>query len=343
MNKPVQGAGARKDKHLDLAYQSLPDSDNHPMDSIELPYCALPEISLDEVSLTTSFLGAELSAPVMITAMTGGSPRADRLNLTLAELAQNSKVALGLGSQRASLEQGKSQKNLRKAAPDIPLIGNLGGVQLAAPGGIELALRAADDIEADALAIHLNPLQEAIQPEGETDWRGVLDKLEALMRTLPCPLIVKEVGAGLSAPLVAQLASIGVNIVDIAGRSGTNWARIEAARRTDDTAWLEPFLDIGINTPDAIYGARAVSDQLCVIGSGGLRHGLDAAKAIMLGADIAGMAGAVLRAAEDKHHNPTPELAQAIMDDIKRQITLSCFLAGARKPVHLRQKQALRP
>ena len=318
----------RKNAHLDLAKASQPLAD-HPLDAVSLPYCALPECDLNRVSLTTEFLGTELDAPLIITGMTGGTDRAMAINRVLADTAQKKKIALGLGSQRASLESGQSQAELRRLAPDAVLIGNLGGAQLAGKDGLKLARAAIEDIKADALAIHLNPLQEAIQPEGDHDWRGVLSAIETAVGTLNCPVLVKEVGAGLSGNVVRRLAAIGVRHVDVAARGGTNWAQIELNRRpATDRAHYAPFLSCGLMLPDAIAQARAVSNNLCIIASGGVRHGLDAAKCLWLGADLVGMAGQILRTVEDDSGHLHPKQLSDLLFSVQQQLRLSLFLAG---------------
>lgn len=337
-NKPPKAAD-RKNRHLDLAKASLPMT-AHPLDDITLPYCALPECDLAAIQLNTTLFDVELAAPLMITGMTGGTDRARNINLVLAEAAQTQRIALGLGSQRASLESGQSQAELRRLAPDAVLVGNLGAAQLAAPDGLKLAEAAVADIKANALAIHVNPLQEAIQPEGDHDWTGVLAAIEAAVRALPCPVLVKEVGAGLSAEVVARLARIGVRHMDVAARGGTNWAEIELQRRpAEDRAIYQPFLTAGLMLPDAIIQARAVSNQLCLIASGGVRHGLDAAKCLYLGADIVGMAGQILRAAEDEAAVLQPDRLAEELGRIQHQLRLSLFLAGT---AHLRAFKKLK-
>ena len=318
----------RKNVHLDLAKASLPVN-NHPLDAVKLPYCALPECDLNTVSLKTAYLGNELAAPLMITGMTGGTERAMSINKVLAQTAQKQQIALGLGSQRASLESGQSQSELRSLAPDAVLIGNLGGAQLAGKDGLKLAQAAVADIRADALAIHLNPLQEVIQPEGDHDWRGVLAAIECAVGALDCPVLVKEVGAGLSSDVVRRLSAIGVRYVDVAAKGGTNWAEIELNRRqTSEWPRYKPFLDYGLSLPDAITQGRAVSKSLCIIAAGGVRHGVDVAKCLWLGADLVGMAGQILRAVEDESAKLHPERLALTLDDLQQQLRLSLFLAG---------------
>ena len=184
-------SSARKDVHIDLSKSELSRFNiAHPLDLITLPHNALPEMDFDDVDTSCEFLNKELSFPFMITGMTGGTPRGNRLNLAFAEVANQCGIAFGVGSQRSSIANGKSQKELRKLAPKIPIIGNIGGIQLAQENGLELAKSAIEDLEADALAIHLNPLQEIIQPEGESNWRGVLNSIEIAVKTLPCPILI---------------------------------------------------------------------------------------------------------------------------------------------------------
>ena len=336
MDSSDTDAWKRKDAHLDLAKRADTQTPlaNHPLDAIELPHCALPELNLADIRLHTEFLKKRLSMPLLITGMTGGTDRADGINLALAEIAEAEGLALGVGSQRAGLAIGRSQRQMRALMPTTPLIGNLGGVQLAKPTGLDLAKRAIDDLEADALAIHLNPLQEAAQAEGETDWRGILAAIEALISTSPVPIMIKEVGAGLTAKISRQLAAIGVQILDIAGKGGTNWARIEASRPEvadpHTQSYLAPFLDWGHTTADLLPSTRKACPDCWVIGSGGVRHGLDIARLLYLGADMAGMAGPILKALEsdDLSLNKTAAADQIAL--WRDQLRLALFLTGNR-------------
>ncbi|MGB2000757.1 MAG: type 2 isopentenyl-diphosphate Delta-isomerase [Candidatus Puniceispirillaceae bacterium] len=320
----------RKDAHLALAASDLALAGiDAGFDRVRLDHCALPECDLAAIDITTICLGRSVSAPLFIGAMTGGTTHADDINLALAEIAEGAGIALAVGSQRASLETGRSQAALRERAPSVPLIGNLGGVQLAMPGGIDLAKRAVDDLQADAIFIHLNPLQEAAQPEGETDWRHVLASIETAARELGVPVMAKEVGAGIGPDVARRLFDIGVHAVDVAGLGGTNWTRIEVARLVD-SALFDPFLDWGLPTVDALRSVRAACPDGRLIASGGIRHGLDAAKALWLGAALASMAGPVLRAlTTDGVQPPDPAAAMAAMERCKDQLRLALFLTGA--------------
>lgn len=341
MTQTGKPAALRKDAHIDLALS--PDTvsavDNG-FDRLTFSHCALPEMDLDAVDSSTQFLGRRLSAPILIGAMTGGTTRAEAINAELAAMAQQHKIGFAVGSQRAGLELGHSARNLRDIAPDIPIIGNLGGVQLAQPGGLDLAKEAIEDLHADAIAIHLNPLQEVLQPEGERNWHGVTAAIKALVKTELCPVIVKEVGAGISADVAATLFDIGVAAVDVAGLGGTNWARIEARRREDKGASLGPFFDWGVPTLDCLIEVCGAHPDQLVIASGGVRHGLDAMRAYWLGADMVSLAGPVLKhlLAGDKQPD-----ALALFDfiaQIKKQIEVTLFLTGAADLTTLRTKQA---
>ena len=326
-------ASQRKDSHLDLARKTLAESQNtkRPLEAIELPYSALPELNLDEIDITTRFLSRQLSAPLLITGMTGGTARADKLNAALVEVACQHQIAVGLGSQRASLEGGQSQKNLRKNNPKACLIGNLGAVQIIGDDGFALAQRAVADIEADALAIHLNPLQEAIQPEGDYNWQGVEAAITRLVDKLGCPILVKEVGAGLSASVVRKLYAAGVRHVDVAARGGTNWALIEWLRQNPDKqALYDPFLSMGIDLPDAVRGGRHAAPDITIIASGGVQNGLDIAKTLYLGADMGGMAGVMLQALEDEARGLHPSRLSEKIEQVQTQLRLACFLTGSK-------------
>ena len=329
MTTPPQ-TGDRKNAHLALAASPLAQSQRGAgFERVQLDHNALPECDLGSVDTATSWLGKSIAAPFFIGSMTGGTDHADDINAGLAEIAEACGIGIAVGSQRATLESGRSQSNLRVLAPSVPLVGNLGGVQIAADGGVDLARRAIDDLEADALFIHLNPLQEAAQPEGDTDWRGVLAAIEAVTAKSNCPILVKEVGAGISAALAQQLFDVGVYAVDVAGLGGTNWTRIEAARR-DDAAVFEPFLDWGIPTIDALMDVRAACPQGRIIASGGIVSGLDAAKALWLGAEMVSMAGPLLKAiSQAGTGRPDPDRARDLIALWKDQLRLALFLTGA--------------
>lgn len=305
-------------------------------------HVALPEVSWDDIDLSTGFLGHRIAGPVMIGSMTGGPSRAAAINRTLAQVCQRLRLPLAVGSQRVMIEGGGAgglDRSLRQIAPDIPILANFGAAQLNRGFGRDQALRAVESIGATALIVHLNPLQEAVQAEGDRDWRGLAAKIGALARDLPVPVVVKEVGAGLSPSVVARLASEGIRIFDVAGAGGTDWARVEAARApdADATQIAACFAGWGIPTADAIRGARQAAPDSTIIGSGGIVTGLDAARAIRLGADIVSLAGAVLASALNG-----PDALERQLTVVLHQLRTACFCTGSADLAALRKAAVIR-
>lgn len=299
------------------------------LDAIRFLHTALPEIDYDAIDLSTRFLGRKMRAPLLVSAMTGGPAEAARINAHIAEACAALGIALSVGSQRIAVEHGDAGglgRDLRVRAPAIPILGNIGAVQLNYAIGPDEARRAVDMIEADALILHLNPLQEAIQPGGDRNFAGLLPRIEALARALPVPLGVKEVGAGLSAPVARRLMDAGVAILDVAGAGGTSWARVEGERGDERLrALAAPFHDWGIPTADALRAvAPLMTGGATLIGSGGIRHGLDVARVLRLGADLAGQAAGVLAPAR----HSTEALADHL-DDIVTQLRIAMFCTGS--------------
>lgn len=337
----AEGERDRKAEHIDLALDPRTQGDHHYFDDWVFEPLALPEIDRAEVDLATPFLGRELSAPLLISCMTGGTDVASRINRNLAAAAEETGIAVGVGSQRKALEDTSTTDTfrVREAAPSVPLLANLGAVQLNYGFGLDECRRAVAMIEADALVLHLNPLQEAIQPEGQCDFSDLLPRIAEVAGRLEVPLIAKEVGAGISGRVARQLAGAGVRILDTAGVGGTSWARIEAAR-ADDAELGELFADWGVPTPESIRQCAAVPG-ITVIGSGGVRNGLDAAKAIALGADLVGMASPFLKAAT--------ESSRAVVERIRRtarELQIAMFCLGVTSvaelkhvPIHKRSER----
>ncbi|MDZ5605346.1 type 2 isopentenyl-diphosphate Delta-isomerase [Pseudomonas sp. RP23018S] len=322
----------RKDDHLDIVLdptRAITHTDGG-WSSLRLEHCALPELALDDIDLSSRFLGKTLRAPLLISSMTGGAARAESINAHLAEAAQHLGIAMGVGSQRVSLREGFEQgltRALRQRAPDVTLLANLGAVQLREADGLDLARRAVDSLHADALILHLNPLQEAVQPEGDRDWRGVLLLIERLCRELEVPVIAKEVGAGISAPVAMALANAGVQVIDVAGTGGTSWAAVEAERASDpaDRAVAMAFADWGMSTAACLHEVRRALPGMALIASGGINDGVEAAKAIRLGAQLVGQAARVLPAAMQ-----STEAVLAHFDILLRQLRIACFCTGSR-------------
>jgi isopentenyl-diphosphate delta-isomerase len=320
-----EGARDRKAEHIALSLQTGMQSDRNPFDDYVFEHEALPELDFAEIDTRVRFLGKPLAAPLLISSMTGGTEAAAAINRNLALGAEQARIALAVGSQRKALEDPAQAASfrIRDAAPTIPLLANLGAVQLNYGFGLDACEAAVRMIDADALVFHLNPLQEAIQPEGQRNFAGLLAKMEAVAARLSVPVIVKEVGSGITRETAWALAGRGLRIIDVAGVGGTSWARIEG-RRADDDDLGALFADWGIPTPESIRQVRAVPG-VTLIGSGGIRSGLDAAKAIALGADLVGMAAPFLAPALD-----APEAVAAKAERIIHELKIAMFCLGAR-------------
>jgi len=315
----------RKAEHIQLALESGMQFRRNFFEDWVFEHDALPELDYDEIETHADFLGRRLSAPLLISCMTGGTEEAMRINRNLAHAAEATGVAFGVGSQRSALEDPSKTASfsVRPFAPSIPLLANLGAVQLNYGFGVDECRKAVEMIDADALVLHVNALQEAIQPEGQRNFAGLLPKIAEIVSELEVPVIVKEVGCGISRRVAERLVRLGVGIVDTAGMGGTNWARIEAARASDH-AIGELFADWGIPSPLAIRRLREIPG-LTVIGSGGLRSGLDCAKAVASGAEIAGLAYPFLQAAAE-----SAERAIEIVRRTVEELKICMFCVGAR-------------
>jgi isopentenyl-diphosphate delta-isomerase len=290
---------------------------------------ALPEINLADVDSRVTLFGKTLSAPILISSMTGGAGMAKDINRRLAEAAQQHQVAMGLGSQRAGLKDPTLvyTYQVRDIAPDILLFGNLGAVQLNYGYGVDECRRALDMIQADALILHFNVLQEAVQPEGDTNWAGLLGRVEQVCRTLGAPVIAKEVGWGFSEHNCRDLRNAGVAAIDVAGSGGTSWSEVEYHRAPTalHAQVAAAFADWGIPTAEAVRYAVRGAPGLPVIASGGLRDGIDIAKCIALGATLGGLAGPFLKAADQ-----SSAAAAELIDILARQIRIVMQCCGAR-------------
>ena len=303
-------------------------------------HCGLPELRYDQVDISTTFLGKSLGAPMLISSMTGGTEQARLINQRLAVTAQKFGLAMGVGSQRVAVEKPELADtfNVRRYAPDALLLANLGAVQLNYSYGLEHCQRAVDWLEADALILHLNPLQECVQSRGDTDFSGLMAKIETLCDQMPVPVIAKEVGNGISGSLAQKLIDIGVSAIDTAGAGGTSWARVESERAQDvkQRRLGQTFADWGLPTADCIVGIRAIAPHIPLIASGGLRNGLHVAKTLALGADIAGLALPFLKAADHS------EAALDTMTDILiAEIKTALFCTGQGNLKDLKHAQVL--
>lgn len=267
----------------------------------EFEHNALPELNFSEIDTRAVFLGKELAMPLMVAAMTGGYSGACSINQKLAEACEEFSIAMGVGSQRQAMEDEALHKSfsvVRQVAPTIPLIGNVGAAEVAQLRDASPVQRMVDLVKADAFAVHLNPLQEMLQPEGNPNFRGVLRGIEFLVRQLSVPVIVKEIGAGISESVARRLIDVGVRMIDVAGAGGTSWAGVEIIRRGEH-GLNEAFWDWGIPTAESlarISNLRSQIRNLFLIASGGIENGLHIAKSLALGADLAASARPVIQA-----------------------------------------------
>ncbi|RLG51338.1 MAG: type 2 isopentenyl-diphosphate Delta-isomerase [Thermoproteota archaeon] len=320
----------RKLNHLMIAKEKdVEPKEWNWFDDIILLHSAASEISPEDVKLSVDFLGKEISAPIIIEGMTGGHEKAREINVALAEAAREVSIPLGLGSQRAALEDpslSSTFRAARDAAPDIPIIANLGASHIIGASGVENASKAISMVEADALAVHLNLLQEIIQPEGSSSFKGLLDALTNLVDQLDVPVIVKEIGVGISKETAALLEATGIAGIDVAGLGGTNWAIIEGYRSQEGSlmrSLARTFETWGIPTPASIIEAVSATEKAFIIGSGGVRSGLDASKCIILGAEYSGAALPFLRAYYDGGKLAVLRLLNKFVIEMKTTLALS--------------------
>ena len=310
------------------------------LEKYRFTHACLPEINLDRVDLTTTFLGKKLAAPLLISSMTGGTERAKLINYRLAEAAQTYNLAMGVGSQRIAVENPDVAHTfaIRNIAPDALLFANLGAVQLNYTYGLEQCLKVVEILEADALILHLNPLQECIQPKGDTNFNGLLDKIHILCEKMSVPVIAKEVGNGISVAMAEKLIAAGVKAIDVAGAGGTSWAKVEGERAETNLQRRlgNTFADWGIPTAECIVQIRNRYRDIPLIASGGLRNGLEVAKTIALGADLAGLAFPFLQAASDSP-SALDELVQILMAEIRTVL----FCTGNSNLAELRRSNVL--
>jgi len=320
---------SRKAEHIRINLKENVESGlSSGLDYYHFPHQALPDIDLEKVRLDFTLFGKELTAPIFISSMTGGTDQAEKINHNLAAAAQQSGIPLGVGSQRAMLEDPSLARTyqVRKSAPDIVLFANLGAIQLNYGLSAEDCQQAVDLIEADALILHLNALQEAVMADGNTNFSGLMRKIERVCKTLTVPVIAKEVGWGISFQTAQQLVDAGVSAIDVAGAGGTSWTEVEMHRAQNETQRqvAAAFIDWGIPTAESLQLVKEAAPDIPVFASGGIRNGVDIAKSIALGATMAGLAGPFLKAAVD-----SPEAVLDIIQRLVREIQISMFAAGA--------------
>jgi len=321
---------SRKKDHFELSLKKESQYDMSPgFEEIRLMHNALPEIDIDEVDLSRKFLGKQVRYPLMITAMTGGFSKAKKMNKELAHMAEKHGIAIGLGSQRAMIENPKLAEDfkIREVAMSVPIVANIGAAQLREYKFEEIE-KMVSSVDADGLAVHLNALQEVLQPEGDKNFKGVLDAITKTCGKLNVPVIVKETGAGISRKTAEKLKKAGVKWIDVSGSGGTSWSRIEYLRSKEGVPGFEEW---GIPTVKSIVMCNGI---LPLIASGGVRSGLDAAKAITLGADMAGAAYPFLKALVEKRLDNELEMWE-------KQLRIAAFLTGSRNLAELKSAEIL--
>jgi isopentenyl-diphosphate delta-isomerase len=327
MNKQVTNISDRKDEHLRICLEEdVTSGVPTGFDQVNLNLKTLPEIDFESIVLSTKIFGKTLNAPILISSMTGGSGKTKYFNQLLAKAANEFNIAMGVGSQRAAiLHEGleDTYSIVRKAAPNALLFANIGVAQLNEGFGVAKCQRAVNMLEADALIIHLNALQEALQPEGNRDFSQLLKKIETIIASLQVPVIAKEVGCGIDSQTVRLLVEAGVGGIDVAGVGGTSWAAVEMYRQTDPIrkALCQTYRGWGIPTVQAIQGLEGLPKEILRVSSGGLRNGLDVAKSIALGADLAGFARKFILAA-DKGYEELQKTIELIILELKTAMFL---------------------
>ncbi|MEA5508801.1 type 2 isopentenyl-diphosphate Delta-isomerase [Crocosphaera sp. UHCC 0190] len=332
----------RKDDHLricleeDVQFRQLGNG----FDRYRFTHCCLPELDFTDIDLSTTFFGKPLGAPLLISSMTGGTQLAKTINYRLAVVAQTYGLAMGVGSQRVAVEKPEVADTfaVRSVAPDILLFANLGAVQLNYTYGLDECFRVVELLQADALILHLNALQECIQPQGDTNFKKLLDKIDKVCSKLPIPVIVKEVGNGISGKMARKLIEAGVSAIDVAGAGGTSWAKVESERAQNSLQRRlgQTFADWGIPTADCLVQIRQQYPEIPLIASGGIRNGLEVAKAIALGADLGGLAFRFLQAASE-----SPDALDELVNLLITEIKTALFCTGNATVSDLKQSDVL--
>jgi len=334
----------RKKDHLKIALSPQAQIGNAGFENYKFIHNALPEIDFDKIDLSAKFLGKKVSYPFFISCMTGGVTEGKIINRRLAAAAQKYGIAIGVGSQRAAIEHPKLEElfSTREIAPDIPLIANVGLVQLNYGFGVKEFQKCIDMIKADAIAIHINPIQEVIQPEGDRNFENLLPKLKKIIPRLSVPVIAKEVGFGLSFEVVKKLYKAGVRIFDTAGWGGTNWSFVEGKRQRGQAELGELFSNWGIPTAESIVQVNKFKEEvqdknITIIGSGGIRNGIEIAKALCLGADLVGIAMPFAKAALESQ-----ESVEKLIERYALELKIAMFGVGAKNIKELKKVRLLK-
>lgn len=332
-----KGINVRKTEHIRICLEENVEGINKStgLEEIDFIHNALPEIDFNEIDLGTRFLDKPLQAPFLVSSMTGGSKLAGSINQHLAEASEKRGWAVALGSTRALLEGDAHKESflIRKYAPTVPLIANIGAVQFNYGYGLEECQRIVDLTEADALVMHLNSLQEVVQDGGDLNFKDLLPKIEHIAKNLSVPVGVKEVGFGIDGTVARKLYNAGVSYIEVSGAGGTSWSQVEKLRSKDPLrkAAAEAFNNWGIPTKECIVSVKNALQDVPVVASGGMKTGLDAAKAITIGADVIGFARQLLQAATE-----STESVLETMEQIEMELKMAMLGLGTRTIAELK-------
>lgn len=332
----------RKSEHIRIVLEEdVKSGISNGLEKFRFVHNALPELDFKEIDPSSLFLGYPLKLPLLISSMTGGNKETGLINRNLATAAQKMGVALGVGSQRVGLEDSSAMATfkIRQYAPDILLFANIGAVQLNYGVSVSDCKKVVEEIDANALFLHLNPLQEALQPEGNTNFKGLLRKIELVCKNIAVPVVVKEVGWGISGEVARKLADVGVAAIDVAGAGGVSWSQVEKFRVKSDLCRrvAEGFSQWGLSTADCLVEVKNAVPNLEIVASGGLSSGMDVAKCISLGASLVGMAGRFLQAATISAEKIITEI-----EEISIQLKICMFAVGARNIQELKKIKLLK-
>ncbi|MCD6116949.1 type 2 isopentenyl-diphosphate Delta-isomerase [bacterium] len=327
----------RKKDHLNIALNRDVEFRNKTtgFENYDFLHCAAPELNIKDADTSVQFLNKKLSMPFMVSGMTGGCKEAVSINRSIAQACAEESVAMGVGSERQLFENSdfiESYTIVRKYAPKIPVIGNIGGVQLAEADNFDKISRLIDVIEADAMAVHLNPLQELLQPGGDVNFSDILKAVETLSKSAGVPVIIKEIGCGISEEIAGKFIDAGAEYIDVAGAGGTSWAAIESYR-TKNSIFADSFRDWGISTAVSIEMVKRIKGA-GIIASGGIRSGIDMAKALALGAQMCGAALPALKAVSSGGN----EKLIGMIGLWRMQLKTVLFLTGSKKIEHLQRE-----
>lgn len=342
MSKSITETSKRKKEHIELCLTDKVSfrSKTNGFDKYDFIHNAITEVDINKISFQTKYFSKQINYPFLISCMTGGAEEAENINQRLAVIAEELKIPIGVGSQRQALESKdnhNSYKVIRKTAKSVPVLGNIGAAQLVQSKNLSDILSLIDMLEADAFVVHLNPLQELMQPEGEPNFFGILKKIERLVLKSSVPIIVKEVGSGISKEVAKKLLNIGVNGIDVAGAGGTSWAGVEILRNKND---ISDYWDWGLPTSYCIREVFQLKKDydFTLIGSGGINSSTDLSLAFALGSDISASARIILQTLIRSGEDEVKNLVISWFNDLKNVM----FLTGSQKLDELKSNKVIK-